>query len=365
MEITTFKARRAHVSATNAIGPALNYMMAILFKPFNFIRWFKFGLVGFLVALGSGGGIGNYFNIPSNSKDLKALNLPHIDQIMEWLTTHLTLIIIIAIAAVLVISLIWMVVIYFSSRFTFVYLDGVIKNDIEIKRTYRENKTAGWSYFLWRTIFGPTALLAITLVIALPILGLIFWAKAKADAMHQSIWSGFTVTIIILLVLMGMLLILLLIIWAIISWLTGEFTVPIMYLLKIKILDAWRVLWSLIKNNKTDFFIYMLIRMVLGLAAGMLTLLPCCGLACFAIAPTLLIVGLVALALKYPLVWLAVVMMGIPIIILLSILWHTLITPITVFFKTYSLIFMQGFGPEFASITPPKPPTQEIATSAS
>lgn len=278
-----------------------------------------------------------------------------IEPIMEWVKTHLILIIILVAAVILIMAIIWMVLIYFSSRFTFVYLDGVVKNDLQVKHAYRENRLIGWSYFLWRIIFVPTALLGMVIVIGLPVLGLVLWAKDK----------GFTIPIIILLVLTGLLLIILLIILGIISWLTDDLVVPIMYLLKIKVMKGWRVLLELLAFNKTPIFLYLVMKFVLGLAAGMLLLIPCCCLVCFAIAPALLIVGLVVLALKYPLVWVAVGLLGIAIMFITSIAWHTIITPITVFFRTYSLVFLEGFGNEFASITQPIPSATGVTHASS
>lgn len=331
---------RGQISAVEAIGPAWRHMVKVLFRPFKIGKWLKLGLVAFLVALGSGGG--GSFNIPTNA--IRQDNFPahKIQSIIEWVTSHLTLIIILVVVAVLVISIIWMIVIYFSSRFTFVYLDSVVRKQVEIKRAYKENRISGWSYFLWRIIFGPTALLVIMLLVGAAGLGIYFLVKVQ----------GFTALAIILIILAVLIFIVLMIIAALIALLTNEFVVPIMYLRQLKVLKAWRVLLDLLKPNKTQFFVYLIFKILLGLAAGMLFIIPCCCLGMVFMPFYLLIAGLVLLALKYPLVWIGVVILGLVAWATTSLFWNTVISPITVFFRTYPLVFLEGFGKDFSSITP-------------
>lgn len=337
-----FSNRHSNISVIDAIGPALNHMVKVLFKPFSFIKWVKFGLVAFLVTLGAGGGGGFNFN-PMSFHDNKTF--PNIDsqiaQVTQWIESHLMLIIILGIAALLVITIIWTILIYFSSRFSFVYLDGVIKNDLQIKRAYKENRTSGWSYFLWNIIFAPTALLIILLIIGVPVTFLVIAGATKS----------FSVTIILLLGLLGLIFIALMILLAVIGVFTHDFVVPIMYLRKIRVLEAWKILLALMRPNKLQFFLYILMKIGLGLASTMLLLIPGCLVCCCFFLPAIaLIGGLGYLAFQHPLIWILVVPIALIALFIGSWLQQTIISPITVFFRTYPLIFLEGFGNEFVSI---------------
>ncbi len=334
---------KGKISVIDAIGPALNHMVKVLFKPFNIVKWLKFGLVAFLVALGSGGGGVFNGNLPIDSKEFPTYK---IQPAIEWVTAHITLFIILIVAAVLVISIIWMVVIYFSSRFTFVYLDGVVKNDMQIKRAYKENKLSGWSYFLWRMVFGPTVLTVILLLLALAGLGIYCLVTAY----------GFGALAIILIILGVLVLIALIIFAVVVNLFIDDFVVPIMYLKKLRIVKAGKVFWGLLKFNKTQFFLYVLFKILLGMASAIVIILPCCCFAVVCIPFVLLMVGLVALAFKLSIIWVAVVLAALVAWVIISILWNTIVAPVTVFFRTYPLVFLEGFGKEFASITPQ--PTQ-------
>lgn len=338
-------------------------MAKVLFRPFKPIKWLKFGLVALVVSLGLSGSGGLNFDLPL-PKDIKVPEIrkyfaentqpflsattnihsipmkDQIAQILEWIKTHLILIIILGIVAISVITIIWMILVYFSSRFTFIYLDGVVRNNIQIKRAYKENRINAWSYCLWRMLFTPHAVLFILLLTGIPATIILF----------KTVDKGFTLSTILLLVFIGLVLIGLCILLAIIGLFTIDFVVPIMYLMKIRIRKAWKVFLALLRCNKTQFSLYILMRIVLGLAALVVMIAPCYLLGCISIPFYLLITGLGSLALKYPLFWIGLIPLALIIWIIGSILWKTIISPITVFFRAYPLVFLEGFGDEFVSI---------------
>jgi hypothetical protein len=336
--MTDFASRYPRIFVTDAIAPAFNYMAKVLFKPFSFVKWLKLGLVAFLVSLGGGGvGFNSNFNLPFNDKS-SSNTIQKLSEITQWAQNNLTLIIIIAILAVLLITIIWTILIYFSSRFSFVYLDGVVKNDLQIKRAYKENRTNGWSYFLWNIIFVPTALLVILLLTAVPATILVLIGIKK----------GFTVSIILLLIFTGLVLIGLIILLAVITLFTIDFVLPIMYLRKARILEGWKILLTLMRNNKGQFFLYLLMRIVLGFVSLTILIIPCCLVGCIFAPFYMLMVGLVLLALKYPLIWIIIVLCGLIINLISSFVYQTIFSPVTVFFRVYPLIYLEGFGDEFA-----------------
>lgn len=373
--MTDFSNRKSRMSAVDAIAPAFNHMVKVLFRPFKLSKWLKFGLVALVITCGfsqSGGG-GN-FNIPdlddfkkhkveeyfSQSTESSKLTTSNLSTLLTkppesefskfvgefkaefpWVVNNLVLVIVLGVLIILIVSIIILILYYFSSRFTFIYLDGVIKNDVQIKRAYKENRINAWSYFLWRILFTPHAVLFILLLTGVPA-GIIIYNCAKTE---------FTAGSIILLILLGLVLVGLFILLGIIGRLTTDFVVPIMYLLKIRILKAWGVLFKLMKHNKGQFTLYILITIGFGLAAAAVLIVPCCVLGCVTLPFYIIIAGLGFLALKYPLIWIAVIPLSLIIWIVGGILWETVISPITIFFRTYPLVFLEGFGDEFANIS--------------
>jgi hypothetical protein len=329
----------SQISATDAIGSAFNHTIKMLFKPFNYIKWLKLGLVAFLVSFSSGGMNFN-FNMPFNDKS--SFNMEQqLNNIIQWIQNNLIFTIIIGVSALLIITIIWTIIIYFSSRFSFVFLESVVKNNVQIKQYYKSNKSNGWSYFLWQMIFTPTALLIIMLITGIPAFFLVYTALK----------NEFTFSIILLLVLTGLVLIGLIILLAIISVFTADFALPIMYLAKIRITRAWSILLTLMRAHKGQFLLYLLMRIVLSMASMAFILVPCCLVGCLSTPFYLLIMGLVLLAFKYPLFWIAVVLCGLIIGLALSFVFQVVFLPATVFFRAYPLAYLEGFGPEFASIS--------------
>ena len=347
--MTDFSTRQPVISVVDAIAPAFKHMIAILFKPFKLVKWLKFGLVAFLMLLGTGQGANFNFNLPGDSGDraIVAESNPFFNQASQWVLANLTLVIIIGALIALLIIIIWTVFIYFGSRFTFVFLDGVVKKDVHIKQAYKENRILSWSFFLWRIIFSPSVLLGILLIIGIPTVLLVFAGLDK----------GFSLWIIMAFVALGLVLIALLVILAIIGVLTVDFVMPIMYLRRIRILEAWKIFLQILRNNKIQFLIYLLLKAGLVLGAIMLMCIPMFGLCCIVALPGSVLIGGALLAIIWPAFWALFAVGFIILVLLFNYLSQVFYLPLTIFFRTYSLVFLEGFGDEFGCITKPIPVT--------
>ncbi|MBI4712339.1 MAG: hypothetical protein HY762_03410 [Planctomycetes bacterium] len=253
---TDFIGRTSRIPPTAAIGAAMVHTKKMLFQPFNAIKWLKFGIVAFLVGLAGGNNYNFNFNLPGGDRGNPPDWAGQIPQWIDWCKEHLALIIAIGIAVLIVITVIWTVFLYLSSRFIFVYMDGVVNNDMRIKEYYKANRANGWSYFMWRMGFIGVALPVI--LVALVPLGLsIFFIAQK----------GWIAGLILLLIGSILFFFAILVLLAIISMLTTDFVLPIMSLLKIKSLKAWGVLWTLMKGDRKTFLLYILLKIALGIAA--------------------------------------------------------------------------------------------------
>ena len=331
-----FANRRCSVSVTNAIGAALSYAYKVFFQPFSFVKWLKFGVVLLLVNLGQGGSFN--FNMPFDSS--KSEPPAQLMEFGRWCESHLAAVIAIVAAILLVVLAIWIIFIYFSSRFNFIFLDGVVNNDMRIKEYYQANRANGWSFFLWQLGWGLVALL--TALISLVPAGLVIYYIVKNS------WTGRLIVGLIASILFFFAVIFGLII---VTVLTHDFVLPIMSLLKIRVLEAWGVLWKLIRSDTRTFIYYLLLKFCLGLASIFIMIVPCCVVGVIFALPALMLFGLAVLAFKVS-AWLFIVIIpaGIIILALSSWLYNSVFAPVSVFFRSYSLLVLEGFGDEFKSI---------------
>ena len=101
----------------------------------------------------------------------------------------------------------------------------------------------------------------------------------------------------------------------VVSMFLKDFVVPIMYLRRIRVLEAWKVFGgSLLSDNAPTFLLYILVRFAIDVVVAFLALGITCFTCCLAAIP---FVGSVILL------------------------------PLTVFVQAYPLYFIEQFGPDW------------------
>ncbi len=106
----------------------------------------------------------------------------------------------------------------------------------------------------------------------------------------------------------------------------GDFVVPIMYMRRIGVLEAWRVWFrEMLSGNLGTFVLYFLFKIVILMSVTALTLVALCGTCCLILIPY---VGAVILL------------------------------PLSVFTRCYSLCFIEQFGDNWV-VYPPLEPTAQ------
>jgi hypothetical protein len=124
--------------------------------------------------------------------------------------------------------------------------------------------------------------------------------------------------------------VILMITWAVIAWgisvMLMDFVVPVMYLRRIPVLEAWRVVITTIAmEHPSSFALYFLARFILSIVIGTLSVFVSIITCCIALIPY---VGSVILL------------------------------PLTVFQLTYPLAFLQQLGPEWQFFPPDRQASQ-------
>jgi len=300
------------VSVIDPIGPAFEKVKTILFRPFDIGRWFTIGFCAWLAYLGSGGGGGggggNRANIKSGSNEVREF----FEQSKEFVMVNLAWIIPIAVVVIFLAIFIWLLLMWLSSRGRFMFLHCVAHNKAEVVAPWTKFRRHANSLFLFRIVLGLIGFFVIGLPVLLAI-GVIIAMIAADGAIAFGVLG---------LVIIGLIIVFGAIIFGVISKFTMDFVVPIMFLRTTSCLTGWQELLTILSVNKARFFLYILFQLAIGIAIGAIiltiVLVTCCCAACF-------------LAIPY--------------------IGTVILLPIHVFTRSYSLLYLKQFGPEFDVFT--------------
>lgn len=245
------------ISVTEPIGQAYAEMKRILFKPFNIGKWFLMGFCVFLANLGDcehhGGNGGNratkgHYDSPREFFEV----------VYNWICDHWELIVTIGWAIILVGVLIWLLFLWLSSRGKFMFLDGVVRNRGAVVEPWHQFRDLANSLLLWRIIIGIIAFAGFILSAA--ICSLI--ARPDIEA-----WR-FSTNAISALITFGILGIISLIIFTVIDHMLTDFITPVMYRRNILTGEAINIFrYEILSNQGGNFFLFYLMKLLLGIAA--------------------------------------------------------------------------------------------------
>ena len=322
-------ARPAYVSVIDPIGPAIERVRTVLFRPFDLGKWFVIGLSAWLAQLGTGGGNGggggggdNGPGGPHGPEDIADEIRHGYEVAREYVTANLHWILPVAIFVLIVFISVWLLVTWLSSRGRFTFLYCVAQNKGEFRTPWQLLRPHGNSLFAFRV---GLVLMGFFTIVAFVAAGgvLAFFA-------HQTL--GFTVVTILGLVMCGLLAFAAMAIFGVVALFTTDFVVPIMYLRRLRCRPAWRVFLEVLSENKGRFFVYLLFQIVIGIALGAIAIgmmCVCCVACCLVAIPY---VGTV------------------------------LLLPLSVFRRSYSLYYLAQYGPQFNVFAPePEPePAPEV-----
>ena len=347
------------VSAVDCVQPALQHAREQLFTRFRWGQWSRLALVGILAAeLHVGGcGFGNFGG-----------NLPHIPQkgrngfmqsslpygwppfnpahISEHIGQFVGLILI-GIFALVVLAFVFL---YIVSVFRFILFDSVLQRECSIGEGWQKWRRAGGRFFLWQIVFQISVWLFLLLLVGLP-LALAFAAGWTTDLRQH---LGRLIVGVILLV--GMIVVFVLVA-GVVQVLAKDFLVPIMALEDFDFADAWRRLLAIIGPEKGRFAVYLLLKLVLSIAAGILfsiiAIIP--GLFVFVPAAVAVIAGHAA-GLGWNVTTISLAIISGTLLLLLFIYLIALVcVPATVFFPAYAMYFFASRYPNLDALLHPAP----------
>ncbi len=261
------------VSVTDPIERAYHRMVRILFQPFRLEKWFVVGFGAWLSTLGQGG---CQLSMRAGSDDPSKGGGQQAGEVMErvgsFLSDHPALVA----AAVLGGLSIWGVVLWVSSRGTFMFLDNVVFNRAAVVDPWKKNKARGNSLFRFYLLFHFAGLVSLVAVVATA-LGL-----AWEDIQRETFGSGAVTALAVGLPL----LVLLIVGFLLISLLLIDFVTPLMFRFDVTATEGWRLFGAhLLRDHSGSVVLYVLLRALLWTAAGFLSVVAMCLTCCLAMIP--------------------------------------------------------------------------------
>ena len=310
------------ISVIDPISQAIDRTRDVLFRPFDIGKWFVLGFCAWLAQLGQGGSSGGSSSRASSDDWGDVRHEFH--HAWEWVLSHLIPILIIGCIVFVVIFVIWLLVLWLSSRGKFLFLDGVARNRSAVVEPWHRHRERANSLFLFRILFGllcGVVILGLFLAI-FAVVGL--WADSSMG--KPLLFLGVTsIVLVFMMVAVSM---------GLIGLAIEDFIVPLMYLRNCGVGAAWRELSALLGARPGAFVLYVLIRLIVSFFVVLIAIAICCATCC---------------------------------IVLLPYLGTVLTLPLWVFKRCYSLYFLGQFGPDYvcfaaaeAGSISPEAPVQQL-----
>lgn len=308
-------------SVTQPLNPAWEWMLTVLFRPFDAGRWFILGLAVFLANLadgGSGGGGGN-FQLPSGGGGGTP---PNWQTGISWVETHVGLLVLIAVAGSVLVLAFTALLLWLGCHGHFITIDSLAKNRPEIQEPWRRTAPQANSLFRWRFGFVLVGWLvgfggmALAVVYAWPdIASFSFGRRAVVSV----------VSLVLTLLPFGLLA-------AFATMILRDVFAPAMYARGWSVAQTWAPFRrDVFPRHFFTLVLYGLMRILLAIGVAMLLLVGCCLTCCIAALPYL---GTVILL------------------------------PVLLFPRCYALAFTRQFGPDWDVFTVlPPPPVSDLPAS--
>ncbi|MCI0534922.1 MAG: hypothetical protein L0Z50_06820 [Verrucomicrobiales bacterium] len=303
----------ANVSVTDPIVPAIDRVKRLLFQPFDLGKWFVIGFCAWLASLGEASfHAGFNFGSPGGRRGAGVW----FNQAWDFVVQNLSWIVPLALTVGVVILGWWVLCTWLSSRGRFMFLHCVALDKAEVVEPWNKFARQGNSLFLFRLVLGLVATVA-----ALPLFavaGLLVYRMVQDGGPEPGRVIGLMATILAVVVVS--------LTFFVISKLTTDFVVPIMFLRARACRESWGEVLSVLSANAGRFILYLLFQIVLAIAMGMIVLGLVLGTCCIA--------GCV---------------------LILPYLGTVLLLPLLMFQRAYSAFYLAQFGREYDVFAGPEP----------
>jgi len=255
--------------------------------------------------------------------------------------------IVVAISALIVLSVVFL---YINSVFRFILFDSVLRRECSIGGGWSKWHRAVGRFFLWQIVFQIAVWLFLALLVGVP-LALAFAAGWMTD-LRQHLGR---------LVIGGILLVGVFVVFAlaaaVVQVLAKDFLVPLMALENLDFADGWHRLLGMIGREKGRYAVYLLLKLVLAIAAGILFSIIAIIPVLFVVVPAVIamVAGSAAgMGWNVTTISLAIIF-GTVLFFLLIYLVALVCVPATVFFPAYAMYFLAARYPTLDALLHPAP----------
>jgi hypothetical protein len=344
------------ISAVDTITLAFQHTKRQLLQPFRFGQWTRLAVVGLLAGeMGSGGS----FNFPTSfphstgtSRHFMEQGFPKIDPaILGGL-----------IATLVVTGVVFLIVMmYINSVMRFILFDSVLTKECRIRQGWSRRQSAGWKYFLWQLGFMLVTLAGIAILLGIPA-GFAFgmgWFNPPREHVLALVLSGIVVFFLMFVFFLTV---------AVVHVFTKDFVVPQMALEDIGAVEGWRRLWPMIQAEQGGYAVYVGMKIVMAIGAGivigiaslilgLIVAIPAAGLGIIAV-----LTGKTAgLTWNVFTITLAVVV-GCMLLAVFLYLVALIAVPAIVFFPAYAIYFFAARYRSLSLVLYPPPPPLALVT---
>ena len=307
-------------SFADLLSRSWDHTVEVLFRPFDLGKWCVLGFAAWLAGLtsaggGGGSGVDRTFEVERTADDFSEA-AESLAGMIDYFMNQRFLLVLAALAMLMAIGLVILLT-WISSRGKFIFLDGVVRNDAQIREPWSRFREAGDSLFRFRFVFGLVQLVAGSFFI-----GSFIWLLLAEFSYVESIGLATIPTAIALFALLA------LFIFAVVvaNFALSAFVVPIMYRTGLPVMAAWGELGAIFSMQPGSFILCALIVFLLGIAIGVaviiIGLMTCC-------------VGFLLLMLPY--------------------IGTVLLLPVHVAYRTFTALFLGDIDARFALISAPAP----------
>lgn len=351
------------VSAVDCVQPALQHTRAQLFTRFRFGQWSRLALVGILAAELHVGGcsFGNlgrsWPRIPHKSRGeflpsgLTSILSPFDPaRLPAHISEHIGQFLGLILLGVFAFVVLAFVFLYINSVFRFILFDSVLRRECSISEGWRKWRRAGGRFFLWQIVLQISTWLTLAVLVGLPL------ALAFAAGWTTNLKEHIGRLIVGVILLAGLFVVFVLAV-AVVQALAKDFLVPLMALENLDFADGWHRLLAMIRLEKGRFAVYLLLKLVLAIAAGILFSILAFIVAMVAVVPGIVVVvagGAAGLGWNVTTISLAIIF-GSLLLLLLIYLIALVCVPATVFFPAYAMHFFAARYPNLDALLNPPP----------
>ena len=320
---------------TEIINSSWEWTRAVLFRPFRLKKWLLLCIIALMAAEFSGCNMN--FNLPGKKARQEIVEpgegiLPAAgasEQAGKLLWALPFIIAAGAVALAFFLLLLWL-----YSRFTFIFLRAVARNDVSIKIPFQENRFVGNSFFKWNisVFIAVGGLIMIMVLLLMAGVFLLQDAAIVVKALCAALWGLMLFFIILALILVNII--------------ARDLVLPVMYKEKMGVMGGWRQVLNIVSSDKVGFIKYVLLKALLRIGAGIIAVVISVVVLLMLLIPLGILAGLLfSVSLLMPLavkVFYYIFLAGLAVLALFILLFimNIVLLPIPVFFRTFSLKFL-------------------------